>query len=72
MQQREDLVWVEYVLRDVVTFLGKNDMMESAEMLAATAAHIQHHMKRVTLLPQPTVETPSNVLMFTKPKKRLT
>ena len=46
MQQRAELDWVGYVLRDVVTFLAKNDMMDSAKMLAVAAAHIEHDMKR--------------------------
>lgn len=46
MQQREELDWVGYVLRDVVTFLAKNDMMASAKMLADAAAHIEHDMKK--------------------------
>lgn len=46
MQKRSDTDWVGYVLRDVVTFLAENDMMQSAQMLAVAAAHIEHDMKR--------------------------
>ncbi|WP_128515191.1 hypothetical protein [Tabrizicola thermarum] len=46
MQQREELDWVAEVLRDVITFLALNDMMESAKMLAIAAAHIEHNLNR--------------------------
>lgn len=71
MQQREELDWVGNVLRDVVTFLAKNDMMDSAKMLAVAAAHIDHDMKRTKLVPQPTVEVPTNVLTFPSRKRLL-
>jgi hypothetical protein len=71
MQQREELDWVGYVLRDVVTFLAKNDMMDSAKMLAVAAAHIEHDMKKPKpLVPQPTITTPSNVVRFQSRKNR--
>jgi hypothetical protein len=71
MQQREELDWVGYVLRDVVTFLAKNDLMDSARMLAVAAAHIEHDMKREKPLPQPAVATRGNVVMFPRSKKPL-
>jgi hypothetical protein len=46
MQKRPELDWVGYVLRDVVTFLAENEMMQSAQMLAVAAAHIEHDIKR--------------------------
>lgn len=46
MQKRPELDWVGYVLRDVVTFLAENEMMQSAQMLAVAAAHIEHDMNR--------------------------
>jgi hypothetical protein len=46
MQKRADADWVGYVLRDVVTFLAENEMMQSAQMLAVAAAYIEHDMKR--------------------------
>jgi hypothetical protein len=72
MQQRAELDWVGYVLRDVVTFLAKNDMMDSAKMLAVAAAHIEHDMKRQKPpVAQPTVLNPANVVRFPSPKRRL-
>jgi hypothetical protein len=71
MQQREELDWVGYVLRDVVTFLAKNDMMDSAKMLAVAAAHIEHDMKKAKPpVPQPTITPPSNVVRFQSRKRR--
>ena len=65
MQQRKELDWVGYVLRDVVTFLAKNDMMDSAKMLAVAAAHIEHDMKRQKpSVPQPNIQTSANVVRF--------
>jgi hypothetical protein len=46
MQKRVSSDWVGYVLRDVVTFLAENEMMQSAQMLAVAAAHIEHDLKR--------------------------
>jgi hypothetical protein len=46
MQKRADADWVGYVLRDVVTFLAENELMQSAQMLAVAAAHIEHDIKR--------------------------
>lgn len=72
MQQRAELDWVGYVLRDVVTFLAKNDMMDSAKMLAVAAAHIEHDMKRQKPpVAQPTDPSPANVVRFPSPKRRL-
>lgn len=72
MQQRAELDWVGYVLRDVVTFLAKNDMMDSAKMLAVAAAHIEHDMKRPKPpVAQPTVQSPANVVKFPSSKRRL-
>jgi hypothetical protein len=55
MQKRADADWVGYVLRDVVTFLAENEMMQSAQMLAVAAAHIEHDIKRGKLPDVPTV-----------------
>lgn len=72
MQQREELDWVGYVLRDVVTFLAKNDMMDSAKMLAVAAAHIEHEMKREKPpVPQPSVTTSTNVVRFPSQSRQL-
>jgi hypothetical protein len=46
MQKRPEQDWVAYVLRDVVIFLAENDMIQSAQMLAVAAAHIDHDMRR--------------------------
>ena len=72
MQQREELDWVGYVLRDVVTFLAKNDMMDSAKMLAVAAAHIEHDIRREKPpVSQPTITTSANVVRFPSHKRRL-
>lgn len=71
MQQKEELDWVGYVLRDVVTFLAKNDLMDSAKMLAVAAAHIEHDMKRVKPVPQALDEMPVNVVRFPSQNRRL-
>lgn len=72
MLQREELDWVGYVLRDVVNFLAKNDMMDSAKMLAVAAAHIEHDMKRQKPpVPQSTVTTSKNIVRFRSQKRRL-
>ncbi len=71
MQKRADADWVGYVLRDVVTFLAENEMMQSAQMLAVAAAHIEHDMRRSRPVPQPTVATPANVVMFPSQNRRL-
>jgi hypothetical protein len=72
MQQREELDWVGSVLRDVVTFLAQNDMMDSANMLAVATAHIEHDMRREKPVPQTTVTPPVNVVMFPSRNRRLT
>lgn len=59
MQKPLELEWVGYVLRDVVTFLAENEMMQSAQMLAVAAAHIEHDIKRNATAP-PAVDTPKN------------
>lgn len=65
MQQQEELEWVGYVLRDVVNFLAKNDMMDSAKMLAVAAAHIKHDMRRQQQpVPKLSVAPHSNVVKF--------
>jgi hypothetical protein len=64
MQQREELDWVGCVLRDVITFLAKNNMMDSAQMLAVAAAHIEQDMKRQKPVRQPTGAAPANVVRF--------
>lgn len=71
MQKRADADWVGYVLRDVVTFLAENEMMQSAQMLAVAAAHIEHDMRRSKPVPQPTVTTSENVVRFPSQKRRL-
>jgi hypothetical protein len=71
MQKRADADWVGYVLRDVVTFLAENEMMQSAQMLAVAAAHIEHDMRKSRPAQQPTVTTPSNVVTFQGRKRRL-
>jgi hypothetical protein len=71
MQKRADADWVGYVLRDVVTFLAENEMMQSAQMLAVAAAHIEHDMRRSRPVPQPNVTIPSNVVTFQDRKRRL-
>lgn len=71
MQKRPELDWVGYVLRDVVTFLAENEMMQSAQMLAVAAAHIEHDIKRSKPVSQPTVVTPVNVVMFPSQNRRL-
>lgn len=73
MQRRPDLEWVGYVLRDVVTFLADNEMMQSAQMLAVAAAHIEHDMKREKPpVPQPPITRSANVVRFPSQKRRLT
>jgi hypothetical protein len=63
--------WVGYVLRDVVTFLAKNDMVDSAKILAIAAAHIEHDMKRQKpSVPQPTITRSANVVRFPSQKRR--
>jgi hypothetical protein len=72
MQRRAELGWVGCVLRDVVTFLAKNDMLGSAKMLAVAAAHIEHDMKgQKPPVAQPAVPSPANVVRFPSPKRRL-
>jgi len=71
MQNRPELDWVGYVLRDVVTFLAENEMMQSAKMLAVAAAHIEHDIKRSKPVSQPTVVTSVNVVMFPSQNRRL-
>ena len=71
MQDQEELNWVGYVLRDVVTFLAQNDMIDSAKMLAVAAAHIENDMKRQKPTPQATVATAANVVLFPSRMKRL-
>jgi hypothetical protein len=71
MQKRADADWVGYVLRDVVTFLAENEMMQSAQMLAVAAAHIEHNMKRSRPVPQPTLTNSSNVVTFHSNKRHM-
>ena len=72
MQKQADADWVGYVLRDVVTFLAENEMMQSAQMLAVAAAHIEHDMTREKPpVPQPTATTSENVVRFPSQKRRL-
>ena len=72
MQKRSELDWVGYVLRDVITFLADNELMQSAQMLAVAAAHIEHDMTREKpQIPQPTITTSENVVRFPSQKRRL-
>jgi hypothetical protein len=71
MQKRADADWVGYLLRDVVTFLAENEMMQSAQMLAVAAAHIEHDMRRSRPVPQPTFTTSSNVVTFHSKKRQM-
>ena len=64
MQKRSELDWVGYVLRDVITFLADNELMQSAQMLAVAAAHIEHDMKGRNLPIQKTGTAETNVLSF--------
>lgn len=72
MQKRPELDWVGYVLRDVVTFLAENEMMQSAQMLAVAAAHIEHDMKgrKRPQAPVVAVEEPK-IVVFPVQKRRL-
>lgn len=72
MQKRPELEWVRYVLRDVVTFLAENEMMQSAQMLAVAAAHIEHDMKgqKLPLVPAVRVNDPK-ILEFPIEKRRM-
>jgi hypothetical protein len=71
MQERKELDWVGYVLRDVVTFLAENDMMLSAQMLAVAAAHIDHDLRRQTPAPQAVRVAETNVITFPIVKRML-
>ena len=71
MQKRSELDWVGYVLRDVVTFLAENDMMQSAQMLAVAAAHIDHDMRRNCPVPQRPHSPEMKILPFPGSKKVL-
>ena len=71
MHERADLDWVEYVLRDVITFLAENEMMQSAQMLAVAAAHIEHDMKTRNAALQTTATTKTDVLAFLATSRRL-
>lgn len=71
MQKRPELDWVGYVLRDVVTFLAENEMMQSAQLLAVAAAHIEHDMKGQQPVPQPTIFVHANVVKFPNRNRRL-
>lgn len=71
MQKQADADWVGYVLRDVVTFLAENELMQSAQMLAVAAAHIEHDIRRSKPSPKPTVTVPSNVVTLQGRKRRL-
>jgi hypothetical protein len=71
MQKRSELDWVGYVLRDVVTFLAENDMMQSAQMLAVAAAHIDHDMRRNCPAPERAHSPETKILTFPSRKKVL-
>lgn len=71
MQKRPDLDWVQHVLHDVVTVLAENEMMQSAQMLAVVAAHIQHDLKREKPAPKPADAASANVVMFKSQKSRM-
>lgn len=71
MQKQPELDWVSYVLRDVITFLAENEMMQSARMLAIAAAHIEHDMKRPEPVPKATIAAEANVVKFPNRSRRL-
>ncbi|MDZ4066648.1 MAG: hypothetical protein U1E06_07305 [Tabrizicola sp.] len=71
MQKRPELDWVGYVLCDVITFLAENEMMQSAQMLAVAAAHIEHDMKRQEPVSQPTIAAEANVVRFPSRSRQL-
>lgn len=71
MRKRPELDWVGYVLRDVVTFLAENEMMQSAQMLAVAAAHIEHDMKsEKPSISRPTITTSEKVVRFPSQERR--
>jgi hypothetical protein len=69
--QKHERDWVGYVLRDVVTFLAENEMMQSAQMLAVAAAHIEHDIKRQRPVPLPAIGAAANVIRFPSRNRRL-
>lgn len=69
MQKRPELEWVGYVLRDVVTFLADNEMMQSAQMLAVAAAHIEHDMKKHNAPPPQVMQEPPSNNVFAFPAR---
>lgn len=71
MYERTELDWVGYVLRDVVTFLAENDMMQSAQMLAVAAAHIDHDLRRHTPALHAARVAETNVITFPIVKRML-
>lgn len=71
MRERPELDWVGDVLRDVVTFLAKNEMMQSAQMLAVAAAYIENDMKRQQSVPQRICTAEANVVVFPSRKRQL-
>jgi hypothetical protein len=71
MQKRAGADWVGHVLWDVVAFLAENEMMQSAQMLAVAAAHIEHDMIKPSPVPHPIVASASNVVMFPRQRRRL-
>lgn len=71
MYERSEMDWVDYVLRDIITFLAENEMMQSAQRLAVAAAHIEHDMKTRNSALEMTATTKSNVLAFPATRRRL-
>jgi hypothetical protein len=71
MQKRHEQDWVGNVLRDMVTFLAENEMMQSAQMLTIAAAQIEREMKRQKPVPQPNIIVEANVVRFPSRNRRL-
>jgi hypothetical protein len=61
---KTDCDWVGCVLFDVMDFLVKNQMHDSARMFAVAAAHIEHDIKKQEPIPTVTVALETKVLAF--------
>jgi hypothetical protein len=64
MQERKELDWVGYVLQDVITFLIENEMIDSAQMLAVAATHVDHDLKGRKPLLSMASKTETKILAF--------
>lgn len=71
MGKRAELDWIGYVLWDVVNFLAENEMMQSAQMLAVAAAHIDHDLRSQSQAPQTACVEETNVITFPGSKMML-